>query len=125
MFRYGLFADPKPAIDLHKVLEWLNHDTEGISPMKWHQLGIVLKVPASKLDEIEEDHRLVKRRLAEVINYWIKNGEVSWKVLWEALCDPSVAEKNLGKKIRDWYTEKCWRDPRQASDVHDGVVIPL
>ena len=82
---------------------------------KWHALGVVLKVPANKLDEIEANHHCdVSRCFTEVIKYWINNGKVEWRVLWEALCHDSVPCTNLGNKIRDWYAEKIWSDPREV-----------
>ena len=109
--------DPELTIDVRNVL----HDRlkvgadNGFSLDKWRALGIALKVPESELRKIEMNYVMeVDRRLTEVIKYWIKNGEVNWKVLWEALCHRTVAHENLGKEIRDWYTEKIWRDPRRV-----------
>ena len=73
-------------------------------------------MPGDKLEEFEANYpRNVARCLTEVINYWINNGKAEWKVLWKALCHSSIAQENLGRKIRDWYTEKIWSDPRMVS----------
>lgn len=90
----------------------------GFSPDKWHNLGLVLKVPAVELKAFEVNHiKDVQRCLTEAIKYWIRNGahEVKWEVLWEALCHSTVSHQNLGMEIRDWYKEKTWRDPRKVN----------
>lgn len=84
---------------------------------KWEVLGIVLKVPYTKRDEIRANNpQNVSRCFIEVINYWLRNfdSELSWKALWEALCEYSVAETKIGNEIWAWYTEKMWNDPRQV-----------
>ena len=76
----------------------------------------MLNVPKDKLEEFETNYpHEVARWITEVITYWINNCKAEWKVLWEALCDKSIAQENLGRKIRDWYTEKIWSDPRSVS----------
>ena len=87
---------------------------ERLSRASWYSIGILLKVPSRKLKEFEENYpKNVARCFSEVINYWISNGEeVTWKVLWEALCSETVAEANLGREIRGWYTKKTLKDPR-------------
>ena len=109
-----IFIDPELNLDIKNVQKKL----EEFSLDKWHALGILLTLPESKLKEIETNYpRDVSRCLTEVIKYWINNCKVEWKVLWEALCKRSVAQINLGHEIRDWYTDKIWRDPRRVS--HD------
>lgn len=93
----------------------------GFSLDKWRFLGIALKLPEiqSKLRVTELNYsKDVERCLTEVIEYWINNGEVNWKVLWEALCHHTVAHGNLGREIKDWYREKTRRDPRRVN--HDA-----
>ena len=104
--------DPDLEVDLKNVKNLL----KGFPPKKWHILGILLNVPGDKLEEFEANYpRDVARCLTEVINYWINNSKAEWKVLWEALCDSSIAQENLGRKIRDWYTKKIWSDPRSVN----------
>ena len=98
-------------MSLKNVIERL----KGFSKAKWHKLGVVLNVPDHVLEDIRANRSEVYDRFSMVISYWIKHvnvKEVTWKVLWEALCSDTVAEANLGREIRDWYTEKTWRDPR-------------
>ena len=103
-----LFADP----NLSDVMGWL----KDFPCSRWYELGIVLMVPHTKLDEIRANHpNDVSRCLTEVIKYWLRNSKVSWEVLWKALCKHSVAEVNLGIEIQDWYMKKIWNDPRQVS----------
>ena len=100
----------------------------GFSLDKWRFLGIVPKLPESKLRVIEINHKMdVERCLTEVIKLWINNGELKWKVLWEALCHSTVAHENLGREIRDWYREKTWRDPRRVrhnNRLYQGLIDP-
>ena len=70
-------------------------------------------MPEKKLEEFEMNHpKDVHRCLTEAIKHWINDGEVKWEVLWEALCDSSVSHGDLGRKIKNWYQAKTWRDPR-------------
>lgn len=109
--------DPELNIsDVGNVLNQLKVGANGgFSLKKWRALGRALKVPENKLEEFEEDHRKAERRLVEAIKHWIRNGEVTWKELWEALCHSTVSHENLGREIRDWYRLKTWRDPRQVN----------
>lgn len=76
----------------------------------------MLKVPSVELKAFEINYmRDVLRCLKEAIDFWIRNCDAKWKVLWEALCHDSVSHKNLGIEIRDWYREKTCRDPRKVN----------
>ena len=106
-----VFADPELELNEFNVISRL----KDVPRSKWDDLGIFLKVPHTKLDEIRANNpRDVSCCFNEVIFYWLRNSKVSWEVLWEALCEHSVAETNLGNEIRDWYTRKMWNDPRQV-----------
>ena len=109
-----VFTDPELEVNEHNVIRRL----ENFPCSKWEDLGLVLKVPYNKRDEIRANNPgNVSRCFLEVIIYWLRNSKVSWKVLWEALCERSVAEENLGHEIQDWYTRKIWNDPRQVSHL--------
>lgn len=106
------------SIELEVDLKNVQNQLKGFPPKQWHALGILLNVPEDKLEEFEANYpRDVARCLTEVIKHWIRTGKAEWKVLWKALCDNSSTE-NLGKKIRNWYTEKSWNDPRVVSHCY-------
>ena len=51
----------------------------------WNELGIQLDVPKHVLNSISRDNPTEARKLSEVLQYWLNNGEVSWKVIIKAL----------------------------------------
>ena len=64
---------------------------------KWYIIGVLLSMPKSKLDEIEENHRDVSRRLMQMIDGWLNNGkDCTWRALATALReDGHIKEANL------------------------------
>ena len=64
---------------------------------KWYIIGVLLSMPKSKLDEIEENHRDVSRRLMQMIDGWLSNGkDCTWRALATALReDGHIEEANL------------------------------
>ncbi len=58
--------------------------------VKWYDIGLYLRIPKEKLDEIDEDYRRVNRKLIEMIDVWLKNNtNCTWRTLMEAVqnCD--------------------------------------
>ena len=53
--------------------------------MDWHELGIYLEVPKHKLNNIGRENPTEARKLSEVLQYWLNNGEASWEMIIEAL----------------------------------------
>ena len=51
----------------------------------WNELGIQLDVPRHVLNSIIRDNPTEARKLSEVLQYWLNNGEASWKVIIKAL----------------------------------------
>ena len=51
----------------------------------WNELGIQLDVPKHVLNSISRDNPTEARKLSEVLQYWLNNGEASWKVIIKAL----------------------------------------
>ena len=64
---------------------------------KWYIIGILLSMPKSKLDEIEENHRDVSRRLMQMIDGWLSSSkDCTWRALATALReDGHIEEANL------------------------------
>ena len=52
---------------------------------EWYQLGVQLKLPIARLEEIEKDYTENKRRKTEVLIWWLRNVQVSWEKLVCAL----------------------------------------
>ena len=53
--------------------------------VNWHELGDQLEVPNHILTNFDIENRTEDRKLSEVLNYWLRNGDASWKVMVEAL----------------------------------------
>ena len=51
----------------------------------WNELGVQLDVPNYILRNIGIDNITEYRKLSEVLNYWLNNKDVNWKVIVEAL----------------------------------------
>ena len=58
--------------------------------VKWYSIGLYLRVPKERLDEIENDYHTTSRRLIQMIHYWINNSVTcTYRELLEAVkkCD--------------------------------------
>ena len=69
---------------------------------KWHDLGIVLRIPAPLLDEINSNHRQVSDCRKEMVRLWLRGrGKVSpsWRTLCHALRSSLVGNVALANKI--------------------------
>ena len=61
--------------------------------VKWYTIGLYLRLPKEKLDEIQLDCPDTSRRLIEMIDTWINSGvPCSWRRLFHALRDCGQAE---------------------------------
>lgn len=56
-----------------------------LKEVDWYELGIHMNVPAHTLKNIGKDIASEARRLAEVLHYWLNNGEASWEAVVQAL----------------------------------------
>ena len=66
---------------------------------KWRNIGLVLGISDSKLEEIEANKSSVKDRLTDMLRLWLnkaynieKYGEPSWQTLREAVRSPVGAD---------------------------------
>ena len=74
--------------DLRSVHQCLSHIS-----VKWYTIGLYLRLPKEKLDEIQLDCPDTSRRLIEMIDTWISSGvPCSWRRLFLALCDCGQTE---------------------------------
>ena len=54
--------------------------------IEWFDIGIALKVPIDKLEEIDNDNRKTSIKLAKMIDFWINNCKChTWRMLIETL----------------------------------------
>ena len=53
--------------------------------MDWNELGDQLDVPKHILKNIGKENPTEARKLSEVLNYWLKNGDANWKEIIKAL----------------------------------------
>lgn len=56
-----------------------------LKEVDWHELGIQLEVPIHTLKNIGKENPSEARRLSEVLQYWLNNGEASWREIVKAL----------------------------------------
>ena len=63
----------------------------------WHQVGEILRIPESKLSEVEGEYSTAEEREAAVIRYWI-------------LRDPFASWRRIIKRLTDWG--KCHHSVR-------------
>ena len=61
--------------DLIYELKWVD----------WYELGVELDLPEHVLNSIKRENRTEARRIAEVLRYWLNNGEACWKDIVEVL----------------------------------------
>ena len=72
----------------------------------WHPLGLQLKVPDHILEEIEQIHQKVDRRMYEVLNYWWRNCPTrSWQTIADAL--RLIGYGNLAEELESESSGKC------------------
>ena len=52
----------------------------------WYAIGVALGVPVSKLNEIQGDNNMAATKLAQMVDYWIRNCKShSWRSLMGVL----------------------------------------
>ena len=56
-----------------------------LKAVDWHDLGIQLDVPPHILKNIGKENPTEARKLSEVLQYWLNNGEAHWKEIVKAL----------------------------------------
>ena len=69
-------------LDCVPELKDLIYELKGVD---WHHLGVQLDVPTHTLHNIGRENPIEARRLSEVLQYWLNNGEASWKAIVKAL----------------------------------------
>ena len=87
-----------------KELSLLNLTNKLHSVTAWHQLGIQLEVPPHKLEEIEQSHSRIDRRMSEVLNYWWRNcltEKRSWQTIANAL--KLTGYRNLAEELENGH----------------------
>ena len=78
--------------------------------MDWNELGIQLNVPKHILNNIGKENPNEARKLSEVLNYWLNNGDVNWKEIIKALRRIGKHEniiKNIESKYGILSTRTC------------------
>ena len=102
------------------MIDWLSHVELQLSASgeicrtlkeleveKPFQLGVYLRIGASKLHKIEEDHPCdIDRQMKEVIDYWLKNttDHATWEILAKAV-ECMDDERNLADRLRNLDSE--------------------
>ena len=77
-----------------------------LSPTKVEVLSTALDVPKRVFEQSQINHpRDARRWKSEVVDWWVRNKDVSWEALAAALESPEVDERNLARQIRRRYSK--------------------
>jgi len=88
-----LLDSPIREEDLKEVFTALMKDSSG-----WYAIGVALGVPVNKLNEIASDNSMAATKLAQMVDYWIRNGEIhNWRSLIAALF--KIGHKAAGEAV--------------------------
>ena len=94
--------------------------------VKWYSIGLYLRVPKEKLDEIEVDYHTTSRRLAQMIHYWINNSVTcTYRELLEAVkkCDRKGTARSV--LAEDSETVQIQTDTCTSGDFWERKQISL
>ena len=73
-------------------------------PNKVEVLSTALDVPRRVFQQSQINHpREARRWKADVVDWWVRNKEVSWEALAAALESEEVDERNIARQIRSRY----------------------
>ncbi len=68
--------------------------------VKWHEIGMGLKVDIGTLDAIEADETSVNKRLLKTLQEWLQNGtDCSWAALKKVMESSIVGRKDIASKL--------------------------
>ena len=72
---------------------------------KWKTLGVFLKIPTGRLDNIEAKHHDPEDCLREMLQVWLKQMHTppTWASIINALDSDSLEEQRLAKELREKY----------------------
>ena len=69
--------------------------------IKWYDIGLRLRIPASDLDVIENDGGDTGARFRNMLLKWLRQGKnCTWEALIKALSSPSVGYTTLANSIQ-------------------------
>ena len=72
---------------------------------KWHEIGLVLKVPHNTLNGLQSKNYSDFVKLSNVINTWINTNEATWDKVISAIGGPIVGNKKKADEIHDHLTK--------------------
>ena len=92
---------------------------------KWYNIGVKLGIKTTDLDAIQHDHgNKLEPCLREMIKLWLKQTEVTWEILIDALRDETVGFNDLANSIAsDSFSEaeyQCITDQNTSGDEVSG-----
>ena len=71
---------------------------------KWRQIGIQLKIPLSRLNSIDANHKNDIDKLSETLQLWLDNDSCqSWTILCDILQSSPVYCSDLAESLRKKY----------------------
>ena len=88
--------------ELRDLLDALQHKVAH----KWKTLGVFLKIPSGRLDNIEAKHHDPEDCLREMLKVWLNQVDPppTWASIINALDSDSLKEQRLVKELREKYT---------------------
>ena len=93
---------------------------------KWYRIGIQLKVPDSKLDEIQDTAKDdLERALRLMIQEWLRQiePEPTWDGIVKALRRVSVNEQRLAKNLERRFCASSAAGSATAHDATDSTAV--
>ena len=86
--------------DLYAVM------TETITISDWKTLGITLRLPSYRVDQIARDNPHVEELRRHILQNWLDTGHASWAALVDALKCSLIAKDGLATQIAQKYPSK-------------------
>ena len=74
-------------------------DSEGIVPVDWKVLGLMLGLPDNALENIQSSNSSVLDCQKAMLRLWVQLGQAYWSLLARALGGPVIDETKLSNAI--------------------------
>ena len=74
-------------------------DSDGIVPVDWKVLGLMLGLPDNALENIQSSNSSVLDCQKAMLHQWVQFGQAYWSLLARVLGGPVIDETKLSKAI--------------------------
>lgn len=89
---------------------------------RWDNLGLLLGISNSKIEEIKDDNRTMENCRKQMLSEWFRNHpnkrEPSWHRLCLALVDDIVGETTLARNIAKRHMKTCF----STAELEEGTT---